>query len=195
MTTLTTSPEPRLAEPHVCPVWVGRLLASPLRRLFENPDKLLRPHVRPGDTALDLGCAMGFFSLPLAKRVGREGRVICVDVQEKMLSALRRKLRRKKLDDVVETRLCTGASLGLDDVRCADVALAWHVVHEVTDRGAFLRECHAALRDGGRLLLAEPTGHVPDEDFRTEIALAREAGFRLLRIDRSRRNVIAVLEA
>jgi ubiquinone/menaquinone biosynthesis C-methylase UbiE len=186
--------KPRIAEPHVCPWWVGYLLASPLRRLLENPDRLLRPHVNPGDTVLDLGCAMGFFSLPLAKRVGPRGRVVCVDVQERMLTSLRRKVRRKKLEDVVEIRHCTGATLGLEDVADADLALAWHVLHEVRDRGAFLRECHAALRVGGRLLLAEPNGHVSDEDFRAEIALAREAGFRVLRIDRSRRSTVAMLE-
>jgi len=41
--------------PHVCPVWVGYLLASPLRKLLQNPDKILAPYVKPGMTVLDVG--------------------------------------------------------------------------------------------------------------------------------------------
>ena len=54
----------------VCPVWVGYLLASPLRKLFENPRKILSQYVKEGMKVLDIGCAMGFFSLPLAQMVG-----------------------------------------------------------------------------------------------------------------------------
>ena len=60
----------------VCPVWIGHLLASPLRRLVQNPKKILEPYVRNGITVLDFGCAMGFFSLPLVHMVGSNGKVI-----------------------------------------------------------------------------------------------------------------------
>ncbi len=67
--------------PHgVCPWYLGYLLASPLRRLLENPERMLRPYVRPGMTVLEPGSGMGFFSLPLARLVGAEGRVVCVDL-------------------------------------------------------------------------------------------------------------------
>ena len=62
-----------------CPIWVGYLLASPLRKLLENPEKILKPHVNEGMKVLDIGSAMGFFSLPLAKIVSTKGKVVCVD--------------------------------------------------------------------------------------------------------------------
>lgn len=54
----------------VCPWWLGYLLASPLRRLLQNPDGILKPHVKEGMCVLDIGCGRGFFSLPLAKLAG-----------------------------------------------------------------------------------------------------------------------------
>jgi hypothetical protein len=39
----------------VCPVWIGHLLASPLRRLVQNPKKILEPYVTNGMTVLDFG--------------------------------------------------------------------------------------------------------------------------------------------
>lgn len=194
MTTTMETTVPRVAAPHTCPWWIGYLLASPVRRLFENPEKLLRPHVHPGDTVIDLGCAMGFFSIPLARLTGPRGRVVSVDVQERMLSSLRRRVGRAKLQDVVEIRRCEPGALGLDDLAgTADLALAWHVVHEVDDRAAFLKACYGALRPGGRLLLAEPVGHVPSDDFQAELSFAREAGFRVVDVRNRRRTVIAIL--
>jgi 2-polyprenyl-3-methyl-5-hydroxy-6-metoxy-1,4-benzoquinol methylase len=51
---------------HVCPYWAGYFLANRLRKLLQNPYKILAPYVRPNMTVLDVGSAMGFFSLPLA---------------------------------------------------------------------------------------------------------------------------------
>ena len=76
---------------HVCPWWLGYFLVSPIRRWMQNPDELIAPYVTPGMTVLEPGPGMGFFTLPLARRVG-SGRVIAVDIQPKMLNALRRKL-------------------------------------------------------------------------------------------------------
>ena len=63
----------------VCPVWVGYFLTSPIRKLFQNPQKILSPYVENGMKVLDIGC--GFFSLPLAQMVGSKGKAISVDVQ------------------------------------------------------------------------------------------------------------------
>lgn len=149
---------------HVCPWWVGYWLASPIRRLLESPDRLLSPYLSAGMTVLDVGCAMGFFSIPAARRVGAGGRVVCVDVQERMLNVLDRRARRKGLSDIIETRTCTQETLGLGDLRGrADVVVAYHVVHESLYPARFLAECADVLKSGGYLLLAEPAGHISRE--------------------------------
>lgn len=162
---------------HVCPVWIAYLLLSPLRKLGEHPEKLLAPFVSPGMTVVDLGCAMGFFSLPLARMVGAGGRVVCVDVQERMLRTLTRRARRRRLDRVIETRLCTQASLGLEDLAArAGLVLAAHVIHEAEHPRRFLTACQTVLQPGGRLLVLEPDGHVTAEEFEATRRLALETG-------------------
>jgi 2-polyprenyl-3-methyl-5-hydroxy-6-metoxy-1,4-benzoquinol methylase len=183
MTGIEPSPgsQPDLETPprrrHVCPVWIAYLLLSPLRKLGEHPEKLLAPFVTPGMTVVDLGCAMGYFSLPLARMVGDHGRVVCVDIQQRMLSTLVRRARRRGLDRVIETRLCTQASLGLEDLAGqAGVVLAAHVVHEAEHPRRFLASCQTALKPGGRLLVLEPDGHVSPEEFDATRRLALECG-------------------
>lgn len=164
----TTASETTARKHHVCPWWIGYLLVNPIRKLAENPNHILGPLVEPGMTAVDIGCAMGFFSLPLAHLVGPRGRVICVDVQQRMLTSLVKRARRKGVEGVIETRLADQQSLGLDDLAGrADLVLAIHVVHETAYPERFLEQCRAVLGPGGKLLIAEPRGHVKPEDFET----------------------------
>lgn len=180
---------------HVCPWWIGYLLASPLRRLLLKPEELLAPYVESGMTALDVGCAMGFFSLPLAELVGPEGRVICVDVQERMIRSLRRRVARAGLGDRIETRVCSGASLDTRDLDAGvDFALAFAVIHEVPDPARTLAEIQSTLSAKGRFLLAEPSGHVSEGRFAATMAAACEAGLSLAARPRARASHVALFE-
>ncbi len=163
--------------PDVCPWWIGYLLASPVRKLFQDPHEILSPHVRPGMTVVEPGPAMGFFTLELARLVGPSGRVIAVDIQERMLTSLRRRARRAGLADRIELRLVEPGSLGLADLAgAADFALAFAMVHEFRDDDRFFEQVAAALKPGGTLLLVEPAGHVGGTRWGAELESAARAG-------------------
>jgi ubiquinone/menaquinone biosynthesis C-methylase UbiE len=164
----------------VCPWWIGYLLASPLRKLRQDPHAILSPFVREGMVVLEPGPGMGFFTLELARLVGAAGRVIAVDVQARMLSALRRRARRAGLENRIETRQVAHDGMGIADLDGrVDFALAFAMVHEVPDAARFLAEVAAALKPGARLLLAEPKGHVKAPDFAVTLDLAGRSGLRI----------------
>jgi len=167
--------------PHrVCPWWVGYALLIPLRRLRQSPAKIVTPYVRAGMTVLEPGPGMGFFTLELARRVGPTGRVIAVDIQARMLSALRRRAAKAGLLERIDARLAQPDSLGLVDMANAvDFVLAFAMVHEMPSVKTFFREVSLALKDGGALLLVEPAGHVQRAFFDDEMKAAEEAGLRL----------------
>ena len=163
----------------VCPWWLGYLLASPLRRLFAgSPRKLLAPYVRPGMTVLEPGPGMGFFTLELARLVGASGRVIAVDVQQRMLDGLRRRASRAGLLERIDLRLASADSLGVSDLsRTVDFTLAFAMVHEMPSAESFFAQVAAASKPGAQVLLAEPAGHVKDNKFAAELQAAAKAGF------------------
>lgn len=178
---VATASQPARWWADVCPWWMGWALASPLRRLFVDPERLLGPLARPGMTVLEPGPGMGFFSLPLARLVGATGRVVCVDLQPRMIAGLERRARQAGVADRIES--VVGA---LDDPRldpragAVDLAVAIYMVHEVPDKEAFLRRLATLLRPGGRLLIVEPKGHVSPDAFAATVALAEAAGLRSL---------------
>ncbi len=179
----------------VCPWWIGYLLASPVRRWISgNPESLLAPYVREGMTVLEPGPGMGFFTLPLARMVGPAGRVVAVDIQAKMLGALKRRARKTGMHERVETRLAKPESMGLDDLKGAvDFILAFAVVHEMPSAEAFFKKASATLKPGALLFFAEPAGHVKQEHFQKELDAARQAGLETVSQPAVRRSHAAVL--
>jgi SAM-dependent methyltransferase len=144
---------------------------------MENPEELLRPYIREGMTVLEPGPGMGFFTLPMAALVGPSGRIVAVDIQDKMLDGLRRRAVKAGLLPRIETRLAKPDSMGVGDLKgTVDFVLAFAMVHEMPSAEVFFREIADALRPGGQVLLAEPTGHVKPEGFERELVAARAAG-------------------
>jgi len=179
----------------VCPPWMGYFLLNPLRKLAENPAKILGPFVDDGMVVLEPGCAMGFFTLPLARMVGSEGKVVAVDMEPRMLSRLERRARRAKLAERLEIRQCDAGGLGIDDLsEGVDFCTAIHVVHEVPDPATFFGEIWRSLKPGAKLLVIEPKGHVSAEDFGRSVAVAEEAGLRHIESPHIRGDLEALFE-
>jgi SAM-dependent methyltransferase len=178
----------------VCPWWLGYLLASPVRRWLQDPREILSPFVAEGMTVLEPGPGMGFFTIDLARLVGERGRVVAVDIEPRMLEGLRRRARKRGVLDRVDARLATHSGLGLHDLGGrVDFALAFALVHEIPDQARFFAEVHAALKPGGKVLLAEPRGHVREPEFRASLLVAAGAGLHVEGHPPIRRSRSAVL--
>lgn len=162
----------------VCPWWLGYLLITPLRNLSTNPKKMFASYIKPGMTVIDYGCAMGYFSLPMAEMVGAEGKVVCFDIQEKMIEKLQKRATKACLEKRIETRLIKGNAndfFGLEQK--ADFCLLFAVAHEVTDREKLFRDLSNMMKPGSLLYFAEPPGHVSKEEFKQSVSFAEKAGF------------------
>ncbi|MFC1998863.1 class I SAM-dependent methyltransferase [Chloroflexota bacterium] len=72
---------------------VFRLL-YPIARIFDPPEKLIKPFAKKGQVAADLGCATGYYALALADSIGSEGKVYAVDKNNKSIRALEKKAEK-----------------------------------------------------------------------------------------------------
>jgi ubiquinone/menaquinone biosynthesis C-methylase UbiE len=144
-------------------------LADPKRDAWQKPDELVAAlGLRPGQTACDVGAGPGYFTLRLARAVGPSGRVFAVDVEPKILDALRERLAAAKLRNVTPVLALADDAL-LPPAAC-DVILIVDTYHHFPERTAYLRRLAAALKPGGRIVNVDyhkrPTPVGPPMDHR-----------------------------
>jgi len=161
---------------HICTWWIAYTFDNPLRKLFHNPGKIFRDYIKEGMTVMDVGCGMGYFSIGMAKLVGASGKVIAVDLQQKMLDVMRRRARRYGVADRIIAHRCKSDSLGLREP--ADFILAFWMVHEVGDKDLFFQQLRSILPSKGKILIAEPKMHVTAEELDKTIEIAQDNGLR-----------------
>jgi ubiquinone/menaquinone biosynthesis C-methylase UbiE len=159
---------------HVCPWWFCFTFDNFLRKLFHNSEEILRPYVVEGNSILDIGPGMGYFSIPLARMVGEKGKVIVADIQPEMLRALQKRAKKAGVEKRIITHLCKADSLGLD--RPFDFVIAFWMVHEVQNPLALFEEIKSLLKPSGKFLLAEPLLHVNQGMFEKTVKTAESAG-------------------
>jgi len=87
--------------------------------------------------------------------VGPSGRVIAVDIQQKMLDRLKHRAAKAGLLDRLDARLASSDSMAIADLAgSVDFTLAFAVVHEFPDAARFFAEVAAASKSGGRFSAA-----------------------------------------
>jgi ubiquinone/menaquinone biosynthesis C-methylase UbiE len=165
--------------PLLCPWWLGYPLASPARRWFHDPKRILSPYVHEGMTVLEPGPGMGHFTLEMAREVGHSGLVIAVDVQPKMLKVLSKRCLKAGLANRLETRVAKNDDLGVGDLKGkVDFVLAFAMVHELPDIPHFFSQVQKTLKPHARILLAEPKFHVNSTQFSRTLLAAERAGLK-----------------
>ena len=138
----------RMKKQHLCPVWLGYTFLLSIRKYQHNPQKILAPHVKVGMTVMDYGCAMGYFSIPLAQMTGTKGTVYCVDIQEKMLAKLQKRAVKYYVSNVIKP-LQVGKNFNPGELlEKIDFALLFAVVHEVPDKDQLFQDLYKMLKPG-----------------------------------------------
>ncbi len=165
------------------------LLEGPDRADWQKPEQIMDAlAIADGATVADIGAGAGWFTIRLARRVGPGGVVYAQDVQRPMLDAIRQRVAREGLRNVV-TRLGAGSDPNLPP-GALDAVLVVDVYPEVNDRVTFLKNLATALKPGGRIGVVNykagygGPGPSPTEGVRVEQRVveddASRAGLRVL---------------
>jgi ubiquinone/menaquinone biosynthesis C-methylase UbiE len=158
----------------VCPVEIAGHLDNRFRRWVQNPEKILGSYIKEGMIVLEVGCGPGFFTIDIAKMVGKSGRVIAADLQEGMLQKLRKKIQGTELEKRMTLHKCDENRIGLSEP--VDFVLLFYMVHEVPDVEGLFSEIETILKPNGLVFVVEPPFHVSKKAFENMVRKASDAG-------------------
>jgi len=105
--------------------------------------------LQPGAVVLDVCCGSGASALPAAEQVEDGGRVVGIDLAEKLLNLASIKAKNKGLNNI-EFRLGDMLDTGFDD-GSFDAVVCVFGIFFVPDIAAAVRELWRVLRPGGKL--------------------------------------------
>jgi len=161
-----------------CPVWLRWLveLDNPLTKTNRAAFIVETLALSDGMTVLDAGCGPGRLTVPLARSVGRGGRVVALDIQPGMLA---RAKARTEAAGYTNVEFVAGA---LGDRKLPanhfDRVVLVTVLGEIPNREDALAELFCALKSGGVLAIVEVIFDPHFQSRKTVTDLAVSAGFR-----------------
>jgi ubiquinone/menaquinone biosynthesis C-methylase UbiE len=122
-------------------------------RLKEALTVMNKAGIARGMTIADIGAGEGYYTIRLAARVGKDGRVLAEDIVPEVRDALAERVARDRLDNV-SVRLGEPANPKLPD-NSFDRILMVHMYHEIAQPYEFLWRMRPSLKGTGQVIVVD----------------------------------------
>jgi len=133
-----------------------RAIAQGDRDEWQQPERVMADlHLQPGTAIADVGCGSGYFTFRLAQAVGKDGRVLAVDIDEGALAVVREHAAAEGAANVEVVRSQPDSTT----LRSAsvDAAFICDVLHEVPEEGRrpLVADVARTIKPGGFLYVID----------------------------------------
>jgi ubiquinone/menaquinone biosynthesis C-methylase UbiE len=154
---------------------------------FADPQSIVEKlEINSGMAVADFGCGAGFFSLPIAKKVGEEGKVYALDIIPAKLESVESQAKDLNLNNIITQRVNLespeGSKLAADSL---DWVIMKDILFQNKGKDKILKEAKRILKKGGQALIIEwnkeDTNIGPEKELRifkeTLVDLSRKNGW------------------
>ncbi len=138
-------------------------IAGSITNFLKPQDMVAGFGIKKGDHIADFGAGHGYFTIPLARAAGPNGKVYAIDVQDAALDAIRSKAAFEHLLNIeyIRADLDNPGGSHLTD-RFIDLVVMANVLFQAEHKDIILHEARRILREGGRLAMIEWDASGPD---------------------------------
>lgn len=158
------------ADRPVAPIVSSRWSTEELRdRRNEAGEVMARAGIAPGMTVADIGAGEGYYTIRLAQKVGKNGRVLAEDIVASVRDSLAERVTRERLQNV-SVRLGAPADPKLPE-NSFDRVFMVHMYHEIEQPYEFLWRMRPSLKPGGLVIVVD--AERPTQSHGTPMALLR----------------------
>lgn len=124
------------------------------RRELLPPEKtLISLGLQEGDIMADIGCGIGYFTIPASKIVGESGMIFAMDILPEMIQEVEVKVEENNLSNI-KTILTEENDLKLEDDKITFTFISF-VLHETEDKEKFLNEIKRSMSTKGKIAIVE----------------------------------------
>ncbi len=162
------------------------MLENPQRDAEQKPEEVIAAmRIKQGEVIADIGAGSGYFTFRFASHVGASGRVYAVDINPEMILYMNRRIRDKKVNNVVTVLSASNDPL-LPDASI-DRFFICNTWHHVENRPPYIALMKRMLKSGGQIIVLDylkkdlPGGPPPEMKLAREDAIREmeSGGFRL----------------
>jgi cyclopropane fatty-acyl-phospholipid synthase-like methyltransferase len=130
------------------------MLERPERADFQKPLEVMAAlAIEPGERVADIGAGSGYFSIPIARAVGPDGKVWATDLYDDLIDHMKKRAAEEKLDNVEVLKVAKDDPMlpagGVDTILLVDA------YHYLEDRVAYNRKMLECLAPGGRIVIID----------------------------------------
>ena len=124
---------------------------------FLNPEETIKQlNIEKGMKIADFGCGAGYFSIPLAKMVGEQGKIYALDILDTALESVRSRAKIEGLFNI-ETKHCNleilaGSGIENDSL---DLVLLHNILFQSEKKADIIKEAFRILKKGGGISIID----------------------------------------
>jgi ubiquinone/menaquinone biosynthesis C-methylase UbiE len=105
------------------------------------------------DIVADIGCGVGYFTIPAAGMLDSENKVYALDTSGQMLKEVKKRMSDSGVSNIIAVKT-SEYDLKLPD-ESVTFALLVNVLHEIEDKAQFITEVRRILRAEGKIAIIE----------------------------------------
>jgi ubiquinone/menaquinone biosynthesis C-methylase UbiE len=136
-------------------------LDSPRRREVLPPEEtLVKLGLSKEDIVADIGCGIGYFSIPAAVITRDSGKVFALDISQEMLEEVKKSAADKAVTNI-EFIKSDEYTLPLPD-KTISYCFSCNVLHEIKDLKLFIKELIRIMKENSKLVIIEWNNNIAD---------------------------------